>query len=840
MQRGDAEMSNKLNRVVKACVELEGSNPILSIHDQGAGGNCNVCKELIYPKGGTLDIRQVKLGDTSLSVLEIWGAEYQENSAMLIAPESLSVIEKICARERCPFSVLGSIDGSGRVKLIDPTAPPGSPVPEDLDLEKVLGDMPKKTYDLQRMEFPNDPVSLPTGATPASALDRVLRLPSVGSKRFLTTKVDRSVTGLVAQQQCVGPLQIPIADVAVISQTHYGITGGATCIGEQPVKGMIDPAAMARMSLGESLTNLVFANTTGLKDVKYSGNWMYAAKLPGDGAHMFDACTALCAAMEKLDVAIDGGKDSLSMAARADGEVVKAPGSVVMSGYVTVPNVTKTVTPDLKLSKQRSKLLLVEFGSKEGKRRLGGSALAQAYGQMGDVTPDMDDPVYFKLAWEATQVLIADRKIASGHDVSDGGFVTAVIEMTFPHPSAGVTVTLPVSPDGDVNASLFAEELAIVLEVSDANLSCVVKTYADAGVTVTEIGTTNDDGLVSVSVGNKGLVIDATVKDLRDTWEATSFALERLQSSEATVAAEQTGLRDRAMPKWNLTYQPEVTSPEVMSQTKKVKVCILREEGSNGDREMSAAIHSAGMEPWDVTMSDLLAGTVSLSDFRGIVFVGGFSYADVLDSAKGWAGSIKFNKSLWQQFRDFYDRQDSFSLGVCNGCQLMALLGFVPAEDGLGSVADKEQPRFIHNESGRFESRWVTVGVDANTPAVMLEGMQGSKLGVWIAHGEGKVTFPDPTRLQPVVDAGCAPIRYVDPNGDATEQYPLNPNGSPLGVAALCSTDGRHLAMMPHPERAFLGWQMPWFPDDVGLTADGPGPWLKMFQNARVWAEKHE
>ena len=284
MQRGDAEMSNKLNRVVKACVELEESNPILSIHDQGAGGNCNVCKELIYPKGGTLDIRQVKLGDTSLSVLEIWGAEYQENSAMLIAPESLSVIEKICARERCPFSVLGSIDGSGRVKLIDPTAPPGSPVPEDLDLEKVLGDMPKKTYDLQRMEFPNDPVSLPTGATPASALDRVLRLPSVGSKRFLTTKVDRSVTGLVAQQQCVGPLQIPIADVAVISQTHYGITGGATCIGEQPVKGMIDPAAMARMSLGESLTNLVFANTTGLKDVKYSGNWMYAAKL----AHVDD------------------------------------------------------------------------------------------------------------------------------------------------------------------------------------------------------------------------------------------------------------------------------------------------------------------------------------------------------------------------------------------------------------------------------------------------------------------------------------------------------------------------------------------------------------------------
>jgi phosphoribosylformylglycinamidine synthase len=837
VQRGDAEMSNKLNRVVKACVELEGKNPILSIHDQGAGGNCNVCKELIYPKGGELNIREVKLGDATLSVLEIWGAEYQENSAMLIAPESLPLIEKICARERCPFSVLGAIDGSGRVKLIDPNAPPGSPTPEDLDLEKVLGDMPRKTYDLTRMAFPNDAVSLPTDATAPSALDRVLRLPSVCSKRFLTTKVDRSVTGLVAQQQCVGPLQVPVADVAVIAQTHYGITGGATCIGEQPIKGMVDPAAMARMSLGESLTNLVFANTTGLRDVKYSGNWMYAAKLPGDGAHMFDACKALCEAMGALDVAIDGGKDSLSMAARADGEVVKAPGSVVMSGYVTVPDVTKTVTPDLK-TPGASHILLVEFGSSEGKRRLGGSALAQAYGQMGDVAPDMDDVAYFKAAWEATQTLVADRKIAAGHDVSDGGFVTAVLEMAFPHPTAGIDVTLPTTGnDGDWTSALFAEELALFLEVSQENLDHVLATYAAAGVTVSDVGSSTSDGRAVVRAGDD-VVVDAAVADLRDTWEATSFALERLQSSEATVAAEEASLRLRAAPAWHLTYAPERTSDAVMSKTDKVRVAILREEGSNGDREMAAAIHSAGMEPWDVTMSDLLNGAVKLEDFRGLVFVGGFSYADVLDSAKGWAGSIKFNESLWSQFRSFYDRKDTFSLGVCNGCQLMALLGFVPAEDGLESLPDAEQPRFIHNDSGRFESRWVTVGIDENTPAVMLQGMQGSRLGVWIAHGEGKVKFPDASRMAPVIESGCAPIKYVDSNGDATEAYPLNPNGSPMGVAGLCSKDGRHLAMMPHPERAFLGWQMPWFPADSGLTAEGPGPWLRMFQNARVWAEK--
>ena len=838
VQRGDAEMSNKLNRVVKACVELEGGNPILSIHDQGAGGNCNVCKELIYPKGGTLDIRAVKLGDTTLSVLEIWGAEYQENSAMLIAPESLPVIEKICARERCPFSVLGSIDGSGRVKLVDPTAPPDAPVPEDLDLEKVLGDMPKKTYDLKRMAFPNDPVTLPEGTSAADAVDRVLRLPGVCSKRFLTTKVDRSVTGLVAQQQCCGPLQIPVADVGVISQTHYGITGGATSIGEQPIKGMVDPGAMARMSLGESLTNLVFANTTGLKDIKYSGNWMYAAKLPGDGAHMFDACTALCEAMTELDVAIDGGKDSLSMAARADGEVVKAPGSVVMSGYVTVPDVTKTVTPDVKLP-GAGELMLVEFGSREGLRRLGGSALAQAYGQMGDVAPDMGDRAYFRAAWEATQTLVDQRKISAGHDVSDGGFVTAALEMAFPHPEAGVDVTLPASPDGDAVAALFAEELAILIEVAPENAADVKAAYEAAGVTCRAVGKTTADGKASVKVEGSDFGVEGAVADLRDAWEATSFLLERMQSSEATVAAEEAGLRDRKAPKWHLTYVPEKTSDEVMAKTDKVKVAILREEGSNGDREMAAAIHSAGMEPWDITMSDLLAGRAKLEDYRGIVFVGGFSYADVLDSAKGWAGSIRFNESLWAQFQAFYARDDTFSLGICNGCQLMALLGFIPAEGGLGATPDEKQPRFIHNDSGRFESRWVTVGIDEKTPAVMLDGMGGSKIGVWIAHGEGKAKFPDESRLAPVLANGQAAVRYVDHTGEPTTQYPLNPNGSPEGIAGMCSADGRHLAMMPHPERAFLGWQMPWFPEDSGLTADGPGPWLKMFQNARVWAEKN-
>ena len=330
------------------------------------------------------------------------------------------------------------------------------------------------------------------------------------SKRFLTTKVDRSVTGLVAQQQCVGPLQIPIADVGVIAQTHYGITGGATCIGEQPIKGTVNPKAMARMGLGESLTNLVFANTTGLKDIKYSGNWMYAAKLPGDGAHMFDACEALCAAMGELDVAIDGGKDSLSMAARAGGEVVKAPGSVVMSGYVTVPDVTKTVTPDLKLPGV-GELMLVEFGGAEAKRRLGGSALAQAFDQVGDASPDMDDCAYFKKAWEATQFCVYKRLISAGHDVSDGGFATAVLEMAFPHPDVGVDVTLP-NPTSDAMAALFAEELAIVIEVDPSNVEAVKKAYESAGVTVTSIGKTTADGIASVKVDRRARRRDRRIR----------------------------------------------------------------------------------------------------------------------------------------------------------------------------------------------------------------------------------------------------------------------------------------------------------------------------------------
>ncbi|EFN52340.1 hypothetical protein CHLNCDRAFT_139160 [Chlorella variabilis] len=673
VQRGDAEVSQKLWRVVRACVELGDVNPIEQIHDQGAGGNCNVVKEIIYPLGAQIDVRAVRLGDQTLSVLEIWGAEYQENDCLLIRPEARATLEGICARERC----------------------------------------------------------LMQGTTAAAALDRVLRLPAV----------DRSVTGLIAQQQCCGPLQLPVADVAVMAQTHFGLTGAATAIGEQPIK---------------------------------------------------------------------------------------------------------VLTPDLK-APGASRLLHVDLAA--GRRRLGGSALAQAYGQVGDACPDVD-PALLGAAFNATQRLIAEGRLLAGHDISDGGIATAILEMAFAG-NCGVAVDLPApaaDPHGEL-AVLFAEELGWVLEVSEEQEAAVLAAYVAAGVPCAAIGASRAGAEVSVAVGGGTAAIAGTTPALRDTWEATSFQLERLQCAEENVEAEASGLAARAAPTWRLPYTPAWTPPDKLAATGKVRVAILREEGSNGDREMAAAVWAAGMEPWDLHMSDLLAGGATLDDFQGLVFVGGFSYADVMDSAKGWAGTIRFNDRLWSQFQRFYARPDTFSLGVCNGCQLMALLGWVPASGAAAAAGggaegaaplleDARQPRFVHNASGRFESRWAMVRVEEGSPAVMLRGMAGAQLGVWCAHGEGRAHFPDAAVRARVEAEALAPIRYCDAKGAPTEQYPFNPNGSPAGIAALCSPDGRHLAMMPHPERCFLAWQLPWYPRGMeGLEAACPGPWLKLFQNAREWCE---
>jgi phosphoribosylformylglycinamidine synthase len=834
VQRGDAEMAQKASRVIRACVEMGEDNPIVSIHDQGAGGNCNVLKELVEPAGGRVEVRAIPVGDETLSVLEIWGAEYQENDALLLRPEHRDVFQALCDRERVEAAFVGVVTGDGRIVLHDERD--GSK-PVDMDLDHVLGAMPRKTFELERVQPELEPLSLPVELTVMSALERVLRLLSVGSKRFLTSKVDRCVTGLIAQQQCVGPLQITAADVAVIAQSHFGVTGGATAIGEQPIIGLLDPEAMARMTVGEALTNLVWARASALGDVKCSANWMWAAKLPGEGAALHDAAVAMSDVMIELGIAVDGGKDSLSMAAlapRADGseETVKAPGALVVSAYVTCPDITATLTPDLQLPGS-GRIFFVDLG--EGRNRLGGSALAHVFGQLGDAPPDLEHPDLLKGAFETVQTLIAERVITAGHDRSDGGLVTALLEMAFAG-NCGIEIDLdgaadaadPLQPDATL-PTLFSEELGLVFEAAAEDEARVLEAFQAAGVPCTVIGSISAEPQVRIRVGGTE-VLNEDMRDLRDLWEETSFRLEHYQTDPELADEEQAGVRSRTGVTYEVPFEVAHTAPEILSRATRPKVAVVREEGSNSDREMASAFHMAGFEAWDIAMSDLLAGRASLEGFHGIGFPGGFAYADVLDSAKGWAGVIRFNPGLLEQFRRFHARPDTFSLGICNGCQLSALLGWVP----WSGIETHVQPRFVHNDSGRFESRFVNVQV-LESPSLMLKGMEGATLGVWVAHGEGRAHFPSQEIERKVLDRGLAPVRYVDDAGAATTAYPMNPNGSPHGIAALTSEDGRHLAIMPHPERSFLSWQWGWIPEEWKKTT--ASPWLKMFQNAREWCD---
>lgn len=542
---------------------------------------------------------------------------------------------------------------------------------------------------------------------------------------------------------------------------------------------------------------------------------------------MYDACEALRDSLLALGAAIDGGKDSLSMAASCGKEVVKAPGELTLTCYVTCPDITKTVTPDLKCPDGGSTLMYIDLG--KGQYRMGGSALGHVYNQIGDESPDIEYFEELKKAVNVTQELIDARKILAGHDRSDGGLVVTLLEMAFSG-NCGIDITLPRSGVTAIGF-LFSEEAGFVIEVAAADAHSVKSTYEASGVQIFSIGSPVKEDSVIIKIGDEAPCVEGKMTEFRDVWEATSFHLEKRQRNPECVAQEEEGLKHRKAPEWKLSFTPKPTDSAVMASENKHKVAVLRQEGSNGDREMIAAFLSAGFDVWDVTVSDLLRGVVSLDQFRGIVFVGGFSFADVLDSGKGWAGVIKFNEKVYEQFKSFRARKDTFSLGVCNGCQLLALLGWIPSNDAL---PEAQQPRLLHNESGKFESRFASVAIQAS-PSVLLKGMEGSSLGVWVAHGEGRFFFPDPSVKQDVFSKNLAPVRYVNDSNKVTEAYPFNPNGSPEGIAALCSEDGRHLAIMPHPERVFTTWQWPWMPES--WQSFEAGPWLQMFQNARAFCD---
>lgn len=848
VQRGDAEMEQKLYRVVRACVELGAKNPIISIHDQGAGGNANVLKELVEPEGGIIRVRDIPCGDFTLSALEIWSAEYQENNALLIRAESEDLFRSICERESCVWAIVGDVTGDGKVVLFDSQVNRNA---FDLPLSAVLGKMPQKTFTSDRFQSLGTRLRIPKSVNMETLLNRVLRNLSVGSKRFLTTKIDRSVTGLVAQQPCVGPLHIPLADYGVTVQSYFGKSGMATSIGEQPIIGLLNPEAMGRMTVGEALTNIVFAYTEPREYIKASGNWMWPAKLEGEADAMYRTCHAMSEIMIQLGVAIDGGKDSLSMAAKSgtQGEIVKAPGTLVVSLYAAMEDVHKKICPAIRRPGESS-LVFIDLGL--GKQRTGGSILAQSFAQLGFETPDLDNPVIFAAAFDKIRALLKEGKLLAGHDRSDGGLITTILEMAFAGdcgfniaaPTAYCNIHLPYAKF--IYKSWFNEELGLVVEVLDDDLNGVLhdlRSVPGLEEHVHLLGRTTVEkrlviGYYGETVAESESILDEATEHLRDVWESTSFELEMHQANTLCVRQEQVGLKERVKPAYKLSFTPAVTPASVLEApvSSKPKVAIVREEGSNGDREMAAAFHLAGFEAWDVNMKDLISGAITLDSFQGVAFVGGFSYADVMDSAKGWAGTIRFNEQLLAQFDRFINqRTDTFSLGICNGCQLMALLGYVPFPQR--KLASKAQPRFTHNTSGRFESRFSTVSI-LESPAIMFKEMVGTTMGIWVSHGEGRAYFPDQAVFQETMESNLAPLRYANDLGEPTEDYPFNPNGSPFGIAALCSEDGRHLAMMPHSERTSFTWNWPWMPEEwreANHPANTVSPWLKMFQNAYTW-----
>jgi len=825
VQRGDAEMEQKMNRVIRACIEMRNRNPIVSVHDQGAGGPANVLKELVENAGGKIELRRIKLGDPTLSVLKIWIAEYQERCGFLIHAEKIEEFKSICEREKINCETLGEVTGDGRFVVHDEK---DDSTPVNLNLAKVLGNMPQKTFKDERRKALLKPLELPDGLTVEEALSRVLRNLSVGSKRFLTNKVDRSVTGLIARQQCCGPLQLTVGDVAVIAQSHFGLTGAATSIGEQPIKMLVDPKAGARMAVGEALTNIAWAQISRLQDIKCSANWMWAPKLPGEGAALYEAVSAMRDLMIRLGIAVDGGKDSLSMATRVGDEIVKSPRELVISAYTTMPDITKVVTPDIK-HPAHSKLIFIDIAQR--KARLGGSALAQSYGQVGNESPDVDDPEILKRAFHAIQKLMSENLILAGHDISDGGLITTFLEMAF---AGNCGLRIRMDSPWSVFERLFAEELGAVIECHRKDVGKVLEILDSFHLPSTLIGETTEDKKVLVTYDSQK-VLESDMRVLRSWWEETSYQIERLQMNSQCADEERKNIFDRKGPTYRVPFKSKPTPARFLKSKEKPTVAILREEGSNGDREMTSAFYQAGFSPWDVTMNDLISGRITLDRFRGLVAVGGFSYADVPESAKGWAAAIRFNEGLRKMFDDFYRRSDTFSLGVCNGCQLFGLLGWVP---WLG-IPDHQQPRFVQNVSGRFESRWATVKI-LESPAIMFKGMADSTHGIWVAHGEGRLYFPDSTLMGEVITKKLVPVVFVDDEGQAdgkvSKSYPFNPNGSPFGITGLCTPDGRHLAMMPHPERSFLKWQWPWLPESMkdGITVS---PWIQMFQNARAWCD---
>ena len=829
VQRENPEIERRAQEVIDRCWALGDNNPIRFIHDVGAGGLSNALPELVKDgnRGGLFDLRAVPNAEPGMSPLEIWCNEAQERYVLAVAPEDLETFDALCKRERCPYAVVGEAQAEHHLEVRDGHF---ETKPVDLPMSVLFGKPPKMTRSFERQTPELSGVML-DNLDLREAMDRVLRLPTVASKSFLITIGDRSITGQVARDQMVGPWQVPVADVAVTTASFDTHAGEAMAMGERPPVALINPAASARLAVAEAITNLAAAPIAKLSDIKLSANWMSAADHPGENQALYDAVHAvgmeLCPA---LGIAVPVGKDSMSMRTAwqegddAEEKSITSPLSLVVTGFAPVTDALATLTPQINLEQDESDLILIDLGN--GQNRLGGSALAQVYGQVGDECPDVDDPEDLKAFFEVIQGLNRDGKLLAYHDRSDGGLLVTLLEMAFAA-HAGLEIKLDWLIDEPVEAfnALFSEELGAVIQVSREHTEEVLTQFAMAGIeTCGVIARPRYDDQVRVTLFEEPL-LETTRQLTQRTWSETSYRMQALRDNPECAKNEFDNLLDVRDP--GLSAAPafdindDISAPFI--NTTKPAVAVLREQGVNGQVEMAWAFHKAGFDAVDVHMSDILEGRVSLEEFKGLVACGGFSYGDVLGAGGGWAKSVLFNERAREQFETFFTRDDSFSLGVCNGCQMLSQLKtLIPGAENW--------PAFVRNESEQFEARVSMVRVE-KSPSILLAGMEGSKLPIAVAHGEGRAEFRDTAHLRSMQSSSQIALRYIDNYGQVTTRYPANPNGSPSGITGLTTPDGRVTIMMPHPERVTRAVTNSWRPAE--WTEDGA--WLRLFRNARVW-----
>ena len=836
VQRENPEMERRCQEVIDKCWQLGEQNPIAFIHDVGAGGLSNAFPELVSDggRGGVFELRNVPNDERSMAPHEIWCNESQERYVIAVSDENLDTFKNICARERAPYAVVGRATEEEHLTVTDEHFAGNNKLdtPIDLPLDVLLGKTPKIFKDVTTETATGDELVVADIAL-SDAADRILSLPTVAEKTFLITIGDRSVTGMVNRDQMVGPWQVPVADCGVTASALDSYHGEAMSLGERTPVALLNFGASARLAVAESLTNIAGTDIGDLNRIKLSANWMSPAGHPGEDAGLYEAVKAigeeLCPA---LGLTIPVGKDSMSMRTQwhenGEEKSVTSPMSLIITAFGVVEDIRKTVTPELRTDQGETRIVAIDLS--KGKNRLGGSCLAQVYKQLGNETPDVDSPETLKGFFNAMQTLVRDEKLIAYHDRSDGGLFTSIVEMAFAgHTGVDIDLTQLTSASGNDVDVLFNEELGAVIQIRESDVDAIHAVLAEHGILdcCTDIGRINNEDTLRFSRDGV-VVLENSRTYFRTLWAQTTFRMQSLrdnpecaqQEHDVKYDTEDPGLNAELSFDINEDIVAELIAKDAQSGTNP-RIAILREQGVNSHVEMAAAFDRAGFVAVDVHMSDILSGRTDLADFNGLVACGGFSYGDVLGAGEGWAKSILFNKDAKAMFKAFFEREDTFSLGVCNGCQMLSnLKEIIP-----GSQA---WPRFVQNKSERFEARFSLVEIQEN-PSIFFDGMAGSRMPIAVSHGEGRTEFSSDDSIDDANESGTVAMRYVDNYGHITETYPANPNGSPDGITALTTTDGRVTIMMPHPERVFRTVANSWHPDEWQEDS----PWVRMFRNAR-------